>query len=454
MGWMSSVGGHEIAAGAPHLLYVAWGFPPSRGSGMYRALATANAFVSRGWKVTVLTASRETFERLTGTDPESEDLIDPRIGVVRIPFDPSRGETDLLKWSRFRVFSQLAWNVARWATSWIQFPERGYGVWSTPLIRAAEQIHHREPVSLVIGTANPNVDFVVGGHLARKFGVPFVMDYRDAWHLDVYTGKRIRSVLGRSARIEMKLLRSAVEVWFVNKPIRDWHAQRFARLAPKFKVVANGFDPDLLDRIVMRPSRRNAGLVFGYLGTIYGPIPLRETLEGWKLARAESALVRDSTLIFRGRLGHFSEPDSVSAAMIAEYSGEGVTYGGPVSKTQVADVYSDFDVLLLIISRSRFVTSGKVFEYAATGRPIASIHHPDTAASDVLRGYPLHVAVDDTTPRAIASALIEIGEIALKSTADDIQGAKTWATSLSRDSQLAPRIEALFDFVTNRSELK
>ncbi len=45
----------------PHVLYVAWGFPPSRGGGVYRALATANGFARAGFRVTVLTATRETF---------------------------------------------------------------------------------------------------------------------------------------------------------------------------------------------------------------------------------------------------------------------------------------------------------------------------------------------------------------------------------------------------------
>ena len=47
----------------PHLLYVAWGYPPCRGGGVYRALATPNAFAEAGWDVTVLTVDRETFTR-------------------------------------------------------------------------------------------------------------------------------------------------------------------------------------------------------------------------------------------------------------------------------------------------------------------------------------------------------------------------------------------------------
>ena len=79
----------------PHVLYVAWGFPPCRGGGVYRALATANRFAAKGWRVTVLTADRDTFVRYTGADPSLEERIDGRITVVRVPFSWPIHVTDL-----------------------------------------------------------------------------------------------------------------------------------------------------------------------------------------------------------------------------------------------------------------------------------------------------------------------------------------------------------------------
>lgn len=428
---------------APHVLYVAWGYPPSRGAGMYRALATANAFARDGWSVTVLTATRDTFERLTGSDPESETFIDPAIRVVRIPFDQAQGEMDLRRWSRARLYSPLLWNFVRWLASRVSFPESGYGNWKTPLVTATESIHREHAVDLIVGSANPNVDFAPGMHLRRRYGVPYVMDHRDSWHLNVYTGKRIGTRLGRSNRLERRLIDDAEEAWFVNQPIRDWHATEYPRRAANFHVVANGFDPVFLSPASERSENPDGGLTFGYLGTIYGPMPLRETLEGWRIARAESPVIARSRLVFRGRLGHFAEPDAATAALLKEYRNDGVTHGGPVSKTHVAEVYRDFDALLLILGRSRYVTSGKVFEYAATGLPIAALHHPETAATATLRGYPRLHPVDVPIPRQIADALIATAEDALATKPADVERTKTWAEHLSRDSQLVPRVSAL-----------
>ncbi len=437
---------------APHLLYVAWGYPPSRGAGMYRALATANAFVQNGWSVTVLTATRDTFERLTGSDPESERSIDPRVDIVRVPFDTERGETDLSRWPRWRLFSPLLWNYLKWIRERMIFPESRYASWLAPLVSAADNIHQRKAVSLVIGSANPNVDFMPGDHLYRKYGVPYVMDHRDAWHLDVYSGERVASKGSRSGRLEKRLISHAAEAWFVNKPIRDWHATEYPLRATDYHVVANGFDPNFLDPTRTRLPDPKSGLVFGYLGTIYGPIPLRETLEGWRLARSRSPLLAGSTLVFRGRLGHFAEPDAAAAQLLEEYKDDGVSYGGPISKTQVTNLYRSFDALLLVISRSRYVTSGKVFEYAATGLPIASLHHPETAATDILQGHPAWFPVKDLTVEEVSRTLIETGERAASMTHADFTEAQAWAQHLARDEQLAPRIAALRAKVEERQQ--
>jgi glycosyltransferase involved in cell wall biosynthesis len=410
---------------------------------MYRSLAAVNAFARAGFRVTVLTVTRDTYERLTGSDPESEREIDAAVEVVRIPFDPDRGETDIGRWSRLRVFSPLLWNFLRWQRYRLTFPENSYAVWYRPVVEAAERIHAADPIDLVIGTANPNVDFAPGDVLHRRHRVPYVMDYRDGWNLDVYTGRRFAGTRSRAARLEARMLASATEAWFVNAPIRDWHRREHPEIAERLHVVANGWDPNFLTPPPHLRAGRQEGLVFGYLGTIYGPIPLRETLEGWREARRSSPLIARSRLVFRGRLGHFAEPDAVAAALLEEFRDDGVSYEGPVSKTGVSEVYADVDVLLLIISRSPYVTSGKVYEYAATGLPIVSIHHPDTGATSVISGRPSWFPIAEVTPEAIAEALTTAGEHAIAMTDEDLREAQAWARPLARDAQFAPRIAAL-----------
>ncbi len=430
---------------SPHLLYVAWGFPPSRGAGMYRALATVAAFIDAGWRVTVLTADREAFETLTGVDVEAEASIPTAATVVRVPFDARRGERDLARWSRLRMSSPLLWSGLRLVVETARFPEPGYGHWARPIAAEARAIHRRDPIDLVIGTANPNVDFVPGAALHRTARVPYVMDYRDTWHLDMYADRRRGARWSRSARRERRLQRRARELWFVNDAIREWHARELPSAAGRMHVVQNGYDPAFVDPAVLRATdTQGRPLTLGYLGTIYGPMPMRETLDGWRRARERSPLVADARFVIRGRLGHYSTPDAAMAALIDEYADDGVVYGGPVSKADVAGVYAEFDALALILGRSRYITSGKVFEYAATGLPVVSAHHPETASTRVLQGHPAWFPIERVDSETVADAIIAALQAAAAPDAPDRRAAaQRWAEHLERDRQLAPRIQAL-----------
>ena len=126
-------------------------------------------------------------------------------------------------------------------------------------------------------------------------------------------------------------------------------------------------------------------------------------------------------------------------------SPDGVILRGPVSKTAVADVYAQVDVLLLILGTGRYVTSGKVYEYLASALPIVSVHDPGNAASDVLRGYPLWFPAADLSPEAVARALLDAAQAARTADRATREACAAFARPLSREAQLRPRVRALLD---------
>lgn len=431
----------------PHLLYVAWGYPPCRGSGVYRAWATANAFAAAGWDVTVLTVPREVFTMSTGVDESLERTIDPRIDIVRVPFDSAAFQNDLRRWPWLRATAPELWNVVNARREQRTFPERTYGSWRPALEEAALKVHRRRPIDLVLGTANPHVDFTPGLRLHREHQVPYVMDYRDAWQLDVFSGSRLTPPDGEVARWEKDLVENAHAVWFVNEPILHWHADLYPAQADRFRVVANGYDS------APPPGQESAAdaLVFGYLGTISSAVPVDRLVEGWKLARTRSATVAASKIELWGHLNHVGTPNEAISRQLAGFAENGISYLGPVPKHEVGEVYSRFDALLLVLGTGRYVTSGKVFEYASTGLPIVSVHDPGNAASDVLRDAPAWYPVSDIgSPEAIADALIAAAERSLSQTSEERDAARSWAEQFQRARQLDPQIHALREFVESR----
>lgn len=427
---------------APHVLYVAWGFPPCRGGGVYRALATANGFARRGFRVTVLTAERETFTRFTGVDLSLEALVDPRINIVRVPFDWPMLETDVRRWSAFRALTPKVWRKLRVRLDKMSFPEIGYGPWRKPLQAAATRIHQNNPVDLVVASANPNVDFTVADRLHRDHNIPYVMDYRDGWMLDVFDGGLLHKEGSRVARLERKLVSEAHELWFVNEPIRRWHQQRYPQAAERMHVVANGYDPEFAP--VPRTAVRAAGapLTFGYIGTISNKVPIAEFVAGWQLARDRCPEMVGATAQIWGYLGFYSTPNARLLRLL-DHAENGLQYAGPLPKARVRSAFDGFDATLLILGKGRYVTSGKVFEYTASALPIVSLHDPNNAASDVLRDYPLWFPVRDLEPESVAKALEDAARAARTASVEIMEQCRLFSEQYARDLQLLPRIVAL-----------
>jgi glycosyltransferase involved in cell wall biosynthesis len=435
------------APSAPHALYVAWGFPPFRGGGAYRTLATTNALAAAGFRVTVLTADRDSFQRFVGSDSSLEDTIAAGVDVVRVPFEWPTRDWDIARWSRDRAADPLGWLADFRAHETDAFPEPNFGPWHDALIAAAEAVHQGSPVDLVVGSANPNVDFAVGEHLHRRYGVPHVMDYRDAWRLDVYKGNELGKDDPRVAEFETRSIESAHEVWFVNEPIRAWHQEMYPSAAERMHVVENGFDAAVRPSAHLGAPRKDGGLRFAYVGTIGQRVPMAETVEGWiRATRLSEEMAQARADIW----GSITAPKSVAAAILPDAEPYGVHYRGPVPKAQVTEVYEAADVLLLTLSAGRYVTSGKVYEYMATGLPIVSIHEPTNAASDVLRDYPLWVPAADLTTHAVADALIEGARLARTTDAETRQRAADFGGRFERLAQLEPVAHRLFDAVAGQ----
>ncbi len=427
----------------PHLLYTAWSFPPSRAGGVYRALATVNAFAAAGWDVTVLTVPESVFSGSTGTDQALLREVDDRVRLVRDEPNVPAFQNDIVRWPWLRARHPELFKLVDLRKDLPHFPEPNYGRWRPRLEAAAERIHRAHPVDLVIGTANPHVDFIPGWHLHRRFGIRHVMDYRDAWQLDVFSGRRLITATPDVRRWERRLMASAEEVWFVNEAIRAWHVEQHPDEAEKMHVVANGFDEygESL-RVPVRASR-SEGLVFGYIGTITPKVPLEVLIRGWKLARAKEPVLAGARLELRGYLGHFGAGEVETQRLVAEGETDGVHYLGPVGKAAIAETYRGFDALVLALGTGRYVTSGKVFEYAATGIPVVSVHDPGNAASDVLRGSPSWTPSRSLSVEDVAEALAEGARLAACQTDAERESAQAWAAGYSRRAQLEGRIEAL-----------
>ncbi|WP_108999399.1 glycosyltransferase [Streptomyces rishiriensis] len=449
----------------PRVLYLAFYFPPSRASGVYRARATANHLVEKGWDVTVCAAPLDFLYDVIGSvDEELSKTVDPSIRVERPSLNHYTWQHDLREFSWLRrSFPLMAKRVYQFSQTKL-FPER-YSSWAWASVVRALKLHSKKRFDVVIATGNPFASFGAAWMFNKLTGVPYVMDYRDSWTLEIFQDEPAFPEGHIAWGWEKRMLAKASASVFVNEALRGWHAERYPDVADRMMVVPNGWDPDVLlpaeSGAAGEPAVSEAGqdqprpLKFAYLGTLTAKQPLDEMAEAFKIARRHPDLA-DAELQLHGHLGFFkNSPGALRARLGLNEDGDhlegvednGLRYLGPVSKTEVGRVYEDADVLVFLAGGGRYVTSGKIFEYMASGHPIVSVHQPGIAAQDVLDGYPLWFNANSLDVDALAASMVAAGKAARDLTPDQRAVAQQHAQTYTREATLIPFEERLREIV-------
>ena len=427
---------------APRVLYLSFYFPPSRASGVYRARATANHLVADGWDVTVFAAPLSfLYEAIGSVDEKLAETIDPRVHIERPSLNQFVWQQDIRKFGRFRRQAPLlALNLYNKTQS--LFPEH-YHSWGVASVMKALRMHRKRKFDVVVATGNPFAAFAAAYMFHRLTGVPYVVDYRDAWTLDLFKDEPLYPEGHVAWGWEKRVLDKASGIIFVNEALRQWHADRYPADASKMMIVPNGWDPDVLEEGAP-PHKTTRPLIFSYVGTVTPNQPVQEMVEAFKTARSHE-LLSDATLNIHGHLGFFRTGHKRLMEVLGidddnRVGGEdsGIHYRGPVSKTEVAHTYAESDVLVFLAGGAKYVTSGKIFEYMANGKPIVSVHAPGIAAAEVLAGYPLWFNADSLDPVDVAQAMIAAGKAAEDLTPETRQAAIAHAEQYTRDRVLIP----------------
>ncbi|MEU6858678.1 glycosyltransferase [Glycomyces sp. NPDC046736] len=416
----------------PRVLYLAFYFPPSRASGVYRARATANYFAESGWDVTVMRAPQRFLLDVVGsTDEGLAATVDPRIDVVLPEMDYYAWELDIRAYGSFRG------NFPFLAKRWHEFKQRfsfpdPYASWGRSAVAEGLRLHAERPFDLVIATGNPFAAFGAAYELGRRTGLPYIVDNRDAWTLDLFTNTDAFPKGHPAWKWERRILEHAAEALYVNGALRDWHAERYPGVAERMHVLLNGWDPDVLPEVPPPSTDEDRPLSFAYVGTLTAVQPVEALFAGFDLMNSESSHT-GSTLDLYGHIGFFSGSETrIRSQFGFDTEPEGVRFRGPVSKAEIGKAYADSDVLVFLAGGSKYVTSGKIFEYMATGRPIVSVHERGSAAEELLRDYPLWFVPASLEAADVAAAFAEAGDAARKGDPDLADQARRYAASFTR----------------------
>ena len=189
--------------------------------------------------------------------------------IIKAPFQPNLANRLLLKYGadKFKLPRRLI-------TSFYEFLQFVFLIGNKRTVYfAADEFLKNNKVDCIIATGDPFVLFKYADRLSRKYSIPWIADYRDAWIQD----KTTKSAIYRKwcAFFERRILKSAEKAItvssFMEKQIKTNVRET------DFEIVYNGFDPEIL-KVTEGIEQTGGALSIAFAGTIYDSHPIESVL--------------------------------------------------------------------------------------------------------------------------------------------------------------------------------
>ena len=288
-------------------------------------------------------------------------------------------------------------------------------VWARSAARNKLVIENTKDAAFVLSSNPPESAHVGAWILAKRVGVPHLVDMRDGW-LDEPLKPILRNSWvrrWREGRVERVVLRDADKVFVTSTVWKELLVERMGGLESKAVVVTNGYPAN--NRVRCEGSNRLTNSV----GTTHKSRPAAAQPNDLVLVHAgrftgsdprrsprfllEPLLKGISQSNIGGRvllLGSISDEDrSEVETFLPEYRLQGwkIEMRGNVPREEALSLLREASGLLLL-SVTYAQLPGKLFEYIPTGRPIMAVAEEGSATWNVCRALPQAFLKDYRAP--------------------------------------------------------
>lgn len=376
------------------VLFVAYYFPPLGGIGSVRTYSFATHLADFGWDVTVLAPRAGSYFRDSSLQfPEDHVVRTRAIELSRVGKQVLRTGGDDI--TEARVTGVRA-ALRRLVREQLYFPDAQIGWYPAAVTTAARELATTR-YDAIFSTSFPVTAHLIARSLHRRWGTPWVAEFRDPWSARLEPGSLACS---RAIGLERRLSGEASAIVTVSGSWGEMFAAEWQR---EITVITNGHDGQAPPGLKQPETR----IRLGYLGTYY---PASQDLEViWtaigNLNRTQQHAVHEIRFI---GAQNASVEDTVSAHGL----GNLLSFTGFLPHSAVTAELSQCAALLVAgpTAEGRLgkgVIAAKVFEYLASGKPIIYVGDPSADAAQMLRGFDGTYIVESGDLSAAVEALVE-----------------------------------------------
>ena len=362
-----------------HVLIIAYYFPPLGLSGVQRIAGFVRHFPKYGWQPTVITA------KPGGYFAHDESLWNPikkeGICVIRTrSLDPTRA---FRSGTTVRFPRESKRQALAKVSSWLFVPDNKAG-WLPFAVRAGLRMAASQTFDAVFSSAPPYTGHLVGSILSKKLELPLIADFRDAWVSNPRHYYPTSFHYNLHVRQERRVLERSSAIIAINRPILDDLKKRHPDVKRMELVVPHGYDEE------SRPATNHLSctdgvLRFVYTGVFYDAQVPNYFLQGLSKFLEQYPDMRTKIRATFAGLVPSGFEDLVRTLNLEEV----VQYAGYLNHTRVMELQQKADVLWMTIGSrpgASGISTGKLFEYIGTGKPILALIPPGTARQ-TLRDY-------------------------------------------------------------------
>jgi glycosyltransferase involved in cell wall biosynthesis len=364
------------------VLLVTYHFAPSAASGSHRLLGFARHLPKFGWHPVVVAPPRMPLEPL---DPELLKLVPPEAVVRHVPF-PQGQLVRLLR----RFTPKAVWLPRAW-------------------LACARAIQEQRP-DVLLTSGPPHSVHALGLFLTRRYGLPWLADFRDPWVANDSGGQSLPRARRWEAAWERAVMRAADSI-IANAPRALATLQAaFPQWRGKMTTITNGYDPERFG-VPVSGRRPEQCLRIVHAGELYygrDPRPFFDALQAF--ARDHPGASQPALVGFLGKdadagFSLSEEVDRRGLSGVVRVTGQ-VPYAESLAEMARADV-----LLLLDSPGRRSGVPAKLYEYLGAGRSVLALAEPESDTAWVLRRSGVHHRIAaPTDSRGIRTALAELYE--------------------------------------------